>query len=143
MTIERQTVCAECGAERIQDDTVACALCGAHAVVIHLQASDEMSIAVRDTIGLKVGPKKKSGPGSKARWQREVKQTHESWMGTERIVERTLDADRTVNSISEKCVDVQTGETMLDKSELLSEHNGHGSAKRGQLPGAQEEQDDS
>lgn len=129
MTIESRTVCVECGVERTQDDAVACEQCGARAVVIQMQVTDELAVAIRDNFALKVAPKLKSGPGSKSRWQREVKQTHEAWMQTDTIVERTLDTDRVSKTISGKCVDVATGEALLDKSGPLDEHTGHGSAK--------------
>lgn len=98
-------------------------------VTRNIVVSDTVGIDLADSIGLKVGPKKKSAPGSKPRWQRELKQVREPWMKTDRLVDKTLDTDRTMNTISEKCVDVATGEVMLDKSGALDEHTGHGSAK--------------
>ena len=128
MSVETSIVCARCHAPR----GAGSASCTSTADVIQqVVAADTYAVGVTEGTGLTVGPKTKSGPGSKPRWQRELKRTVEGYHQTDRRVERTLDINRFEQVISERLVDTVTGETVEEKSEPLSKHAGHGDAKPG------------
>jgi hypothetical protein len=100
-------------------------------VIQQVIADDTWATCITENTGLKVGPKTKSDVGGKPRWQRELTKVTVGYHQTDRLVERTLDINRLEQVISERLVDIATGETLEEKSEPLSEHVGHGDAKPG------------
>lgn len=82
-----------------------------------------------EVTGLRVGPKRKSGPGRQSRYQRELKGKPGRLHQSERETWQVNDVDRVAGTIRERVTDRHTGEDLMDKTEPLQEHQSRGSAK--------------
>lgn len=100
-----------------------CPRCGSRAVVMNIvdevRVQDRLKATAKDD---------RQRSGKKVRW--EVIQGAEQSRDSGRWVEKSRLIDRDANRYSERITDLETGEVLRDCQEPLSQHQGHGSAKR-------------
>ena len=97
----------------------------------HVGASDTLAVSIDEGTRLQVGPKIKSTPGAKSRWQRERVERKGAWQQDPTKPAREIqDVDRTKDTKSHIVIDARTGKERLQKVERLSEATGRGSAQR-------------
>lgn len=129
MGITGDLFCTDCSAPRAAADG-ACTACGSTAITRKLTVTDTLRIAVHDYVGLRVGPKEKSG--ERRRWKRERSERPALWHGDpSRPVVELQDVDRPGNRKVHEVRDEQTGEILHRTDEPLDQATGRGSAKPG------------
>lgn len=128
----RKVECKNCGAALPSDwarlENQPCPKCGSYTLRISLQVKADMSIR-----GLMKG--KVKDPNHKLKRNRPSREVK---AGTEPQKDRPSkwvcvyrDINREHDTYDEKVVDEETGEVLHECHERLSDHKGHGSAKRG------------
>jgi predicted RNA-binding Zn-ribbon protein involved in translation (DUF1610 family) len=106
---------------------VRCPRCGDQRVTRFVQARDVVSITLDDYVVLK--GKDPSLP-SRRRERRELKTgVRPEGSGSGRRVHERRELDRNAGTYTERIVDVETGQVIVDKKEALPQHRG-GSEKR-------------
>ena len=126
MSVTRRVACGECGISLESAAATNCPGCGSTSVIVDIVASDDTSIRVLDAVRLK---QRDSSLSSKKNPIREVRaglrQDHSG-----RVVQEHRVIDKRNNTYSEHIVDAATGETIHQCEERLSDHQGHGHAKK-------------
>ena len=96
---------------------------------IRVVVNEEVSIEDR-VGGRRRGEKRKSEVSGRKRHSSELDFGHEQSRGTGRLVYKSREIDRENDRYHETVRDDETGEIIRDVAERLSDHQGHGSAKR-------------
>ena len=126
------TECSDCGQPLASATTetearVPCPRCGSTRRTINVSIVE--SVVVRDGLGMKA-----KRPGQKKPYVESISMpSHSRRTGKAVHHERLINRDN--NRYEEKVTDYETGEVIHHQAEPLSEHVGHGSAKRKQGPG--------
>lgn len=121
MSDEKRIFCKDCG-KTITGKSLACKRCGSNRRIIDLKISD--TIALHDS-----GRMKQKRPGFKgfmiySKFGSSLFRKTNTWMNLTRIV------DRLKNSYEELITDIKTGKVIKHVKEKLTDHIGHGSAKK-------------
>jgi hypothetical protein len=127
MTESGELFCTDCSAPKTPAGG-ACALCGSTAVTRKLTVIDTLGIKLTDYVGLRVGPKIRSG--NRQRFQRERIERPALWrQDPTRPAVEVQDINRAGNNKIHEVRDADTGEVLHLTEEPLDEATGRGSDK--------------
>ncbi len=122
-----QVTCSRCGkvlnesTSIPEDERVPCSECGSTARTVHVTAHDTITVHTKLNLkGRRPGWKK---PFIEQTQGDDLHRKSGKWMNLVRII------DRANNRYKEKVTDPETSDTVHESEELLSDHQGHGSAK--------------
>ena len=129
MSVESQTVrCGNCGIELQEspstppDDRRGCPSCGY--MSRHFSVSISETVTVRSMLGLKGRHATGGRPFIEQKVGDDLHRKSGRWMRLERVI------DRAKNRYREVVTDRETGKIVHQCDELLSDHRGHGAAKK-------------
>jgi hypothetical protein len=129
MSVETQTVrCGNCGIELEEssstpaDDRTGCPACGSESR--HFSVSISETVNVRSMLGLKGWPATGGRPFIEQKVGDDLHRKSGRWMRLERVI------DRAKNWYRELVTDRETGKVVHQCDEPLSDHRGHGTAKK-------------
>lgn len=121
------TECADCGAAIVNDSDasgtrIPCMICGSMKRIHNVSITD--NIVARDGHGLKA-----KRPGQKKPYGEELSMPDYSYSREKPVLKQRV-IDRDNDQYFEKVTDYETGEVIHHCEEPLSQHQGHGDAKR-------------
>ena len=129
MSVESQTVrCGNCGIELDEssstppDDRTGCPSCGS--MSRHFSVSISETVTVRSMLGLKGRHATGGRPFIEQKVCDDLHRKSDRWMRLERVI------DRAKNWYRELVTDRETGKVVHQCDEPLSDHRGHGTAKK-------------
>ncbi|MBL8124194.1 MAG: zinc ribbon domain-containing protein [Blastocatellia bacterium] len=120
--------CQDCGTEIFEsaglavEDRSPCPNCGSKARAFHVTISD--TIAIYEMLGIKGKRPGQKRPFTEQKVGDDLHRKTGLWMKLKRIIDRDNDA------YQETVSDPRTGQVVHHTDEPLSQHRGHGSAKR-------------
>ena len=120
----KKVICSHCGKE-LKDEKEICPMCGgdAHAITMEINEATEI---IQCTKLCKID-KKRHGKGK----DRRIMKMEDSYsVNVKKYRNRWMDIDKDEDSYLEIVQDRETGEIVHYCAEPLSQHQGHGSAKR-------------
>lgn len=131
MSVDTTVKCESCGTVLDEDPGKPtddpCAECGSMSRVISIVVQEDVTVEIHDNIRVKdIDPSRSSRKKLRKRVFAgdDYFVTEQRWVRKERII------DRDNNRYFEKVWDEETGEVLREVDEKLSDHWGHGSAKK-------------
>jgi len=123
----KKVTCRSCGRTggeefRMADGTHRCPECGSSDLHIHVTFSEQVGVHAR--LGIKGRREDSQKPFREVVAGDDLRRSDGKWMDKRRVI------DREVDRYDETVTDPESGEIVHECHEQLSEHRGHGSAKR-------------
>ena len=115
--------CGNTGGEefRLLDGTHRCPKCGSTDLEVHVTLSEQ--VGVHEKLGLKARRAERKKPFREVVSGDDLRKSDGKWMDKERVIDWEAD------TYDEVVIDPQTGKTVYERHEALSDHRGYGSAK--------------